>query len=443
MFDSEDDCQIQQENEIMAIKAIYEQDFTYTENSIKAPRFRGVLSIKISLPQEDLIFFTGERNASSDPPLKVRYLPPVKIIFAMPNDYPNQKALKFELECLWMRWDWLRKLERKLLQIWEEKKEVVLDYFAEFIQYEALDYLQITFPLRLNDDYIGGSMLKTIIHTYNQQAMNQDFANDHFNCGICLEEKRGERCFQLRTCQHVFCQECLSEYFIMLIREGFILQIKCPDPGCKSQHKLSADEVSEIVGPEMGKRYSDLLEKQKLETDPLVTYCPRIICQAPVKKDSNFEKLCICTKCRFAFCWFCQRTWHGASTPCHLDNTKKIVEEYMNADESTKAIMELRYGAKNLEKLVRDATAELETDKWVKSNTQPCPQCETPIEKSMGCNHMVCTRCETHFCYLCGHWIDSKEPYKHFNDSKSPCNQRLFDGVNVDDFDIPDDFVIV
>ncbi|CAG8494145.1 20498_t:CDS:2 [Cetraspora pellucida] len=442
MFDSEDDCQIQQENEIMAIKAIYEQDFTYTENT-KPPRFRGALSIKISLPQENLIFFTGGRNGGGDPPLKVRYLPPVKIIFSMPSDYPSQEALEFDLECLWMRWDWLRKLERKLLQIWKEKKDVVLDHFAEFIQHEALDYLQLSFPLRLNDDYIGGSMLKTIIHTYNQQAMNLDFVNDHFNCGICLEEKRGERCFQLRTCQHVFCQECLREYFVMLIREGFILQIKCPDPGCKSQHKLADDEVTEIVGTEMGKRYSNLLEKQKLETDPLVTFCPRVICQAPVKKDSNFEKLCICTKCTFAFCWICQRTWHGASTPCHMDNIKKIVEEYMKADESTKAIMELRYGKKNLEKLVRDANAELETSKWVKSNTQPCPQCETPIEKSMGCNHMLCTRCETHFCYLCGNWIDPKEPYQHFNDSKSPCNRRLFDGVNVDDFDIPDDFVII
>ncbi|CAG8524690.1 1925_t:CDS:2, partial [Scutellospora calospora] len=123
MLDS-DDCRIQQENEIMAIKAIYEQDFTYAENSIEAPRFRGAFSIKISLPQESLIFFTGERNASSDPPLIVRYLPPVKIIFSMPSNYPNKEALKFELECLWMRWDWLRKLEKKLLQIWEEKKDV-------------------------------------------------------------------------------------------------------------------------------------------------------------------------------------------------------------------------------------------------------------------------------------------------------------------------------
>ena len=66
----------------------------------------------------------------------------------------------------------------------------------------------------------------------------------------------------------------------------------------------------------------------------------------------------------------------------------------MTADEATKSILELRYGAKNMEKLVRDAQEEMETDKWMKSNTQKCPQCETVIEKSMGCNHMLCTRCE-------------------------------------------------
>ena len=42
-------------------------------------------------------------------------------------------------------------------------------------------------------------------------------------------------------------------------------------------------------------------EKQKLETDPLITYCPRKLCQSPVRKTSNDDKLCICPKCAFAF----------------------------------------------------------------------------------------------------------------------------------------------
>ena len=114
----------------------------------------------------------------------------------------------------------------------------------------------------------------------------------------------------------------------------------------------------------------------------------------------------------------------------------------MAADEATKSILELRYGTKNLEKLVRDAEEEIETDKWMKSNTQKCPQCETAIEKSMGCNHMLCTRCKTHFCYLCGNWIDPKEPYHHFNNQNSSCNQRLFDGVDVDEF-VAEDFILI
>ena len=30
-----------------------------------------------------------------------------------------------------------------------------------------------------------------------------------------------------------------------------------------------------------------------------------------------------------------------------------------------------------------------------------CPQCQVNIEKNGGCNHMTCTQCQRHFCYLC------------------------------------------
>ncbi|RIA92785.1 hypothetical protein C1645_723143 [Glomus cerebriforme] len=373
-----------------------------------------------------MIYFTGGRNLIGDLPLKVRHLPPVKLIFSMPSNYPIEESLQFELECCWMRWDWIRRLEKRLLKIWEEERDVVC-----LLQYISIEFYNI-----------GQTTLKTLMRTYDQQANNQDFVNDHFTCGICLEEKRGDKCYRLNLCQHVFCQVCLREYFMMLIREGFVIQVKCPDPGCKSQNKLTKEEITEIVGNEMSQRYTELLEKQKLETDPLVTYCPRKVCQAPVRKESAVEKLCVCTKCTFAFCWFCQRTWHGVGVPCAINNLRKVVQEYMAADEATKSMLELRYGTKNIEKLVRDAQEEMETDKWMKSNTQKCPQCETAIEKSMGCNHMLCTRCETHFCYLCGNWIDPEEPYSHFNNPKSSCNQRLFDGANVDEF-VADDFIFV
>ncbi|CAJ0903800.1 7519_t:CDS:2 [Entrophospora sp. SA101] len=89
--------------------------------------------------------------------------------------------------------------------------------------------------------------------------------------------------------------------------------------------ELAIEEISEIVDKETSDRYLYLVEKQKLETDQLITYCPQKLCQAPVRK--LYDKLCVCPR----------------------------LSDYMKADGESKFNFELRYGKKNLEKLVRDA----------------------------------------------------------------------------------------
>jgi hypothetical protein len=105
-------------------QAIYPQDFTYTENHETSPRYEGSLTIRISIPHEIMIYFTDGKNLTSDLPLKVRHLPPVKIIFSMPSNYPDE-SLQFDLECCWMRLEWIKRLEKRLLKIWEEERDVV------------------------------------------------------------------------------------------------------------------------------------------------------------------------------------------------------------------------------------------------------------------------------------------------------------------------------
>lgn len=40
--------------------------------------------------------------------------------------------------------------------------------------------------------------------------------------------------------------------------------------------------------------------------------------------------------------------------------------------------------------------------KWIKEHdVKQCPSCNVPIEKMEGCNHMMCTRCQTHICWQC------------------------------------------
>ena len=38
---------------------------------------------------------------------------------------------------------------------------------------------------------------------------------------------------------------------------------------------------------------------------------------------------------------------------------------------------------------------------WVQHNTQPCPNCGAPIQRNGGCNHISCTVCRHHFCWVC------------------------------------------
>lgn len=48
-----------------------------------------------------------------------------------------------------------------------------------------------------------------------------------------------------------------------------------------------------------------------------------------------------------------------------------------------------------------DITTDEASEQVIRENSKPCPGCQTPVQKSEGCNHMTC-RCGVQFCYHCG-----------------------------------------
>ncbi|GAA6040819.1 hypothetical protein JCM8097_007726 [Rhodosporidiobolus ruineniae] len=48
-----------------------------------------------------------------------------------------------------------------------------------------------------------------------------------------------------------------------------------------------------------------------------------------------------------------------------------------------------------------------------------CPKCKVPTAKIDGCNHMICSQCQTHFCYVCKKQING---YSHFSDRGGAAN---------------------
>ncbi|WVQ62143.1 uncharacterized protein L199_000281 [Kwoniella botswanensis] len=260
------------------------------------------------------------------------------------------------------------------------------------------------------------------------------------------------------------------------------------------ENEIDGEMVESVVGKELRERWEDVKEKRKAEIDPLYTICPRPTCQAAVPpppapksnsitfnptftsrvirlsdlstttstsststngstevdtdRDTIFVSPSIptedrwvrhrtCPKCSYSFCLYCNATWHGPHTPCAFPQTSLIVSEYLSYPEGSEGRrrMEVRRGKVNLERMVRQYLEDEANKSWLENKTSPCSGCGVRVEKSHGCNHMTCGRCNAHFCYRCGGSINPKDPYKHFNTPGRSCYQKLFDQEEIDRFE--------
>lgn len=433
-----------QKEELVALSSIFGQNFMYSSHrsTSGAEIISGTFSVRVEIPNDTVEVILDQEK------IHLHYLPPIIIEFTMTPRYPLQDVCKFSIQNVWLTKDQLNVLKTRLHDIWESEKNVILYNFADFLQHDSLSCLGVSFPLELkNVTCSGGVSLKKILEQHEKSCLQETFVHTSYTCSICMEEKKGESCTQLSRCGHVFCKICLTGYFAMLIREGMIHQVRCPDLECGAKKEddnepPSQEELILIVGEDLADRYDRLQLQLKLQADPSITFCPRLQCQQPVRKDDNYDKLCLCSECGYAFCLICQKTWHGKQVHCQFKDTPAILQQYLDCEDDPEELkkLEAKYGKKNLEKLVNDYKIEMETEKWKRENTVECPTCHIPVEKTFGCNHMTCQICQTHFCFLCGSWVDPSHPYKHFNMQGNLCYMRLFEGAgdvyNIDEMDL-------
>ena len=54
--------------------------------------------------------------------------------------------------------------------------------------------------------------------------------------------------------------------------------------------------------------------------------------------------------------------------------------------------------------------------RWLeKSGAKQCPGCGASIQKVDGCNHVKCSVCETHICWVCLGKFGANDIYEHLN----------------------------
>ncbi|KAK3690826.1 hypothetical protein LTR37_018954 [Vermiconidia calcicola] len=403
------------------------------------------------------------------------HLPPLRLHVTLPATYPEEAppTVRLTSDHGWLPNEKIRELEVEAEKLWEEYGRCqILFAYIDYLQQAAEQGFQL-------DQSFDGCLVLTTVHesalvTFDSEMKISIFNSGTYDCGICLEPKKGSSCYRLPRCGHVFCKQCLQDFYNNTIREGDVASVRCLSPDCgkgevnadgrkrKRKHVRTVhprDLLAMGIDEKMVRRYVEMKRKKKLEADKNTVYCPRNWCQGPARspkyppipadlstyatggslseEDTGDEgtveegdaqraprspstnkrtapldpsdRVAICEKCSFAFCRICYRGWHGQFARCFPRDPNEL-----SADDKA-------------------------SYDYILLNTSPCPSCNAPVQKTMGCNHMKCFQCDTHFCYLCGFWLDGGNPYQHFNKFGTECYQRLWELEEGDEGQAPED----
>ncbi|XP_024878054.1 E3 ubiquitin-protein ligase RNF14-like [Temnothorax curvispinosus] len=102
----------------------------------------------------------------------------------------------------------------------------------------------------------------------------------------------------------------------------------------------------------------------------------------------------------------------------------KLIDEYKNSNIKQQAMLEKKYGKRQMQTIQKYLTTE-----YLQDNAKRCPKCRSFISKTEGCNKMTCRNCQSFFCWLCNNQIHG---YEHFNTVDSPCYGLLFEGLETE-----------
>jgi len=231
----------------------------------------------------------------------VNFLPPVNLTFTLHEDYPIKLPPKLSLSCAWLDIDQLVTLENHLQEEFEEDSEVLFNWIST-VKDAAFDLLDLENGVnllkfnkkrkmllkngnRLISSYSTARKIIPVLIEFDNHEKREEFNRKMVKCDVCLENKSGCACLKL-SCDHIFCQMCLEEYFSILISEGTVGDLKCPSCG----ESINPNIIKETISAELFERFDRLLLERSLAKMEDIHYCPRPSCRTPciiLSKEGN------------------------------------------------------------------------------------------------------------------------------------------------------------
>ncbi|KAI6754077.1 hypothetical protein HG530_013253 [Fusarium avenaceum] len=120
------------------------------------------------------------------------------------------------------------------------------------------------------------------------------------------------------------------------------------------------------------KLYDEYLKLKALSQMPYFMWCLAEKCSSGQIHDLTFDSHVSCAECEFEMCFTHQVKWYEGLTCEQYDSLKRT----------------------------GDPESE-ETQKWMATNTKPCPEYGIHVQKGNGCFHMTCSVYHHEFCWEC------------------------------------------
>lgn len=459
--------------ELETLEAIFGNDA-----QIDTALYSGCILVAVDLPATAAIRLLGPENDEIKVN-EVSYLPSILVHFVLPPLYPSIEAPDIRLVCPIFTESAKTVLLEEIDSIWETLQDQVLFNVVDFVQEKARGNLETLFGQSV--ETLTDPALYQEIVDFDRQKKIQVFNLRTFTCEICQMEVKGDKCTEFDPCGHVFCLECLGEFFSSLVLRGEVEKIHCPNFECTKrifgarEQVLSVDSLladtfnfeafkTQIMAPpinldalqtildscnngaELFRKYVKLHEDHqhmliaKLFPHRLVG-CPRAKCPAMIFRENMVQRLVICRNCDYAFCYTCRKSYHSDSIDCAKTRKNlqysgvpiEAMEVWLeNNDSKERSALRYKYGFELMQKMSNEYLMDKLFNELLQDQSQDfskCPTCDIVIQRMDGCNKMRCLSCYTFFCNICGSFLDHSQPYEHFNNKASTCYGKLFHGM--------------
>ncbi|KAF8438837.1 hypothetical protein L210DRAFT_2229535 [Boletus edulis BED1] len=196
-----------------------------------------------------------------------------------------------------------------------------------------------------------------------QSRQGDDPSSSDAMCPVCF----GEAVVPVSlACGHQWCRACLTGYLTSAV-ENKMFPLKClgNDAACTeciplglSRKLLSASDFNAVIEAAFWVYVHSRPDEFR--------HCPTPDC-TQVYRSAPPNAVLQCPSCLIRICPACRIKYHDGMT----------CEE-------------------------RDVAEDKLFNEWTSNNdVKSCPGCKVPIERSEGCNHMTCTRCQAHICWEC------------------------------------------